>query len=622
MIIGTAGHIDHGKSALVRALTGREMDRLQEERRRGITIDLNFAPLEVEGQPPIGIVDVPGHEDFVRTMVAGASGVDLVLLVIDAAEGIKPQTREHLAIVEQLGVPDGIPVLAKCDLVDEEWLELVEADLAGLLARSPVRFGPPARVSSVTGAGIAELRERLAGAARSAPVRKSGDLFRMPVDRAFSLAGVGTVLTGTAWTGTLVPGDSVRLLPSEVEGRVRSLASHDHEVASVAPGSRTAVGVAGIERGAVRRGEVLVAAADDWTLATALDVRLELLPSSPRPLTARTRLRVHLGTAEILARAYPREQIVPGGRALCRLALEVPAVARAGDRIVIRSYSPLTTIGGGVVLDPAPPRRAPWPATLDSDNPGARLLALLERRPDGLSTRALAQWTGLPPLEGLRLAERTTGIRRIGERWVPSSLVKAAEAAAVELLARWHREHPLEAGISQGSLRQAIRAPEFVAAEALRTLERRGEIAASSGLIRLQGFQAKVPGGTVAAGQVEAILVEAGLQAPAIRELEALLPGVEVEAVLRLLAREGVAERVAPDRYFAASALEGFEGVIREMAAAGQEVTPAALRDRLGLTRKYLIPLLEWADRKGITRREGDRRVVVAGGQADRRVGG
>lgn len=613
MIIGTAGHIDHGKSSLVRALTGRQMDRLQEERRRGITIDLNFAPLEVEGLPPIGIVDVPGHEDFVRTMVAGASGVDLVLLVIDAAEGVKPQTREHLAIVEQLGVPAGIPVLTKCDLVDHEWSDLVEAELAELLAGSPVRFGPPARISAVTGAGVAELRGRLSDAARSLPSRKSTDLFRMPVDRVFSLAGVGTVLTGTAWTGTLKPGATVRLLPSGVEGRVRSLANHDLEVAAVVPGRRTAVGVAGVERGAIRRGEVLVAADDAWTLATALDARLELLPSSPRPLATRTRVRVHLGTAEVLARAYPREEIRPGGTGLCRLALEAPTVARAGDRIVIRSYSPLTTIGGGVVLDPAPPGRAPWPPTLDSEEPGPRLLALLERRADGLATEAMAQFTGLPPAESLRLAERTTGVRRIGERWVPSSRVKAAESEALKLLANWHREHPMEAGMSQGSLRQAIRGPEFVAAEALRALERRGETATSAGLVRLTGFQARVPGGTAAADQVEASLQAAGLQAPSVLELETLLPGVEVEPVLRLLAREGVAERVAPDRYFSTSALEGFVAVLREMAATGQEVTPAALRDRLGLTRKYLIPLLEWSDRKGVTRRDGDRRVVVAG---------
>lgn len=611
MIIGTAGHIDHGKSALVRALTGRDMDRLEEERRRGITIDLNFAPLEVEGLPPVGIVDVPGHEDFVRTMVAGATGVDLVLLVLDAAEGVKPQTREHLAIVEQLGVPDGIPVITKCDLVDEEWVELVETELGELLARSPVRFGPAARVSALTGAGIAELRERLAGAARAAPARKPADLFRMPVDRAFSLAGVGTVLTGTAWTGTLKPGDPVRLLPSGVEGRVRSLASHHHEVAAVVPGSRTAVGVAGVDRGAVRRGEVLVAASDPWVTATALDARLTLLPSAPRPLTTRTRVRVHLGTAEVLARAYPRQEILPGGSGLCRLALEAPTVARAGDRLVIRSYSPLTTIGGGVLLDPAPPARAPWPEGLNSPEAGARLLALLERRPDGLDTSALAQMTGLPPSEALRLAERTSGVRRIGDRWVPSARVRGVEAAALEVLSGWHADHPKEAGISQGALRQMLRGPEFVAAEALRSLERRGEIATREGLVRLTGFEPRIPGGSGAPDRVEAALAAGGLHAPTVPELAQALPGAEVEAVLRRLAREGKVERVAPDWYFSSAALDAFVVTLRELAAAGKEVTPAVLRERLGLTRKYLIPLLEWADRKGVTRREGDRRVVV-----------
>jgi selenocysteine-specific elongation factor len=395
MIIGTAGHIDHGKSSLVTALTGRAMDRLAEERRRGITIDLNFAPLELGSGRVAGIVDVPGHEDFVRTMVAGASGIDVALLVVAADEGIMPQTTEHLAVLEHLGVPVGIPVVTKADLVDPEWLELVLLEVAERLAGSPVAFGPPIAVSARTGQGLPELRERIA--AQTASVRPSGDLFRLPVDRAFSVAGVGTVVTGTSWSGRVEVGDAVVLLPEGVEGRVRSVEMFGHPSGQSEPGARTAVGIAGIARDAVRRGQVLVRAGDPWESTSALDVELSLDASAPRALTPRTRVRVHLGTAEVLARVHPRSAIEPGERGLARLALEASVAARGGDRLVIRSYSPVTTIGGGVVLDPLPPpRRAAWPAGLSAATPGERLHALLSRRPAGVAQGALPLLLGMP----------------------------------------------------------------------------------------------------------------------------------------------------------------------------------------------------------------------------------
>jgi len=611
MIIGTAGHIDHGKSALVRALTGQEMDRLAEERRRGITIDLNFAPLRFEGLPPAGIVDVPGHEDFVRTMVAGASGVDLVLLVIDAAEGPMPQTLEHLAIVEQLGVPDGIPVFTKCDLVEPDWLDLIDAEFAPRLAASAVRFGAPARVSATTGAGVEALRERIRQALIAVPRRRTTDLFRLPVDRAFSLAGVGTVLTGTAWSGSVGVGDPVRLLPSGLEGRVRSVASHGEGLERSLPGMRVAVGVAGIERSAVRRGEVLVGGTEPWIPTSAVDVRLHLLADAPRALTARTRLRVHLGTAELMARAQPREPIEPGGSGLVRLALESPSVARGGDRLVIRSYSPVATIGGGTVLDPLPPRRAQWPGGLDTDNPSERLLALLTRRPEGVAETELAQFTGLPPGEAERLATRTTGARRVGARWVESSAVRRLEAVAMERLESHHQAHPADPGLSLGTLRQGLRVPEWLANAALESLQKRGEVEVRAGLASLAGFRAATIGGASLADDLVAALVGGGLTPPTVAELALALGEPVIEPALRLLARSGRVDRVEPDRYFAREALELFSAAVRTVGRELGEVTPGALRDRLGLTRKYLIPLLEWSDRQGHTRRNGDRRVLV-----------
>ncbi|HEY9519065.1 MAG TPA: selenocysteine-specific translation elongation factor, partial [Gemmatimonadales bacterium] len=280
MIIGTAGHIDHGKSALVTALTGRPMDRLAEERRRGITIDLNFAPLRLEGLPPAGIVDVPGHEDFVRTMVAGASGIDLVMLVVDAAQGPQPQTWEHLAIVEQLRIPRGIAVITKADLADPEWIELVGGELMSRLQESPVEFAGPAVVSAVTGQGIPELLAWLRDRMERVPARPEPDAFRMPIDRVFSLAGVGTVVTGTPWSGALRIGDQVRILPEGTPARVRSLEAYGEVISETAPRARTAIGLAGTDRAAAGRGDVLVGGTIPWQATSALDVRIELLPGA------------------------------------------------------------------------------------------------------------------------------------------------------------------------------------------------------------------------------------------------------------------------------------------------------------------------------------------------------
>ncbi|MGH7519553.1 MAG: selenocysteine-specific translation elongation factor, partial [Gemmatimonadales bacterium] len=381
MIVGTAGHIDHGKSALVTALTGAPTDRLAEERRRGITIDLGFAPLDLDGVTA-GVVDVPGHEDFVRTMVAGASGIDLALLVVAADEGIMPQTEEHLAILEQLAVPAGLPVITKSDLVEPAWLELVIGEVAERLGRSSVAFDAPLAVSAVTGAGVEELRRRLGEHARRVAVRPADDVFRLPLDRAFSVAGVGTVVTGTAWSGSVAIGDRVRLLPGGAEARVRSIESYGRALERSAPGARTALGLAGLERAEARRGQVVVRAEVPWTASDRLDVAIVLLPGV-RPLTMRSRVRLHIGTAEVMARIAPRGA-VPDGAQLARLRLESPLLARGGDRFVLRSYSPVTTIGGGIVLDPDPPvRAAPWPPELAASEPERRLGALVARRPYG-----------------------------------------------------------------------------------------------------------------------------------------------------------------------------------------------------------------------------------------------
>lgn len=603
MIIGTAGHIDHGKSALVEALTGHRMDRLREERARGITIELNFAPFDLGGGQEAGVVDVPGHEDFVRTMVAGATGIDLILLVIAADEGIMPQSREHRIIAEQLRIPRGIPVISKADLVDAEWLDLVNLEVSEWLQGSPIVFDAPVITSATTGRGVEELRQRILRVAAELPAR-SEDLFRMPVDRSFSVAGIGTVVTGTVWSGSLVAASAARIMPGGREVRIRSVESHGKAQARATAGSRAALGLTGVAREDIRRGDVIVSAADPWGATTALDVLLELHPDAPRPLTARTRVRCHLGTAEVMARVHPRSPIEPGQSGAARLALDQPLTARGGDRLVIRSYSPVYTIGGGVVLDPLPPRRgAGWPASLSSPAAEERLLALVERRREGLRVDQLPIMLG--PAGPAAVPEGT--LLAVGEYLVPVARFRAVEDRLLQAVRQHQRSHPMEAGLPRSRLRHLTGAPASLVEPAVAALAAANRLVVSEGVARTPDFTPHVRGGEERLDRIVAHLEKAGLAPPTVPELASALDSDDLEGLLRLLAREGRIEAVERDRYYARPALDEFVAALRELGRAG-EITPARMRDRLGITRKYLIPLLEWADRAGVTVRVGEGR--------------
>ncbi len=608
MIIGTAGHIDHGKSTLVTALTGKAMDRLAEERRREITIDLNFAALDLGVVRMVGVVDVPGHEDFVRTMVAGASGIDLALLIVAADEGIMPQTEEHLAILEQLGIPAGIPVLTKADLVDPEWLQFIALEIAERLAHSSVPFEPPIAVSAKGGAGLDELRARLAARATALAPRSSADAFRMPIDRVFSLAGVGTVVTGTAWSGRLGAGDSVLVLPAGLRGRVRSLESYGKQVDQSEPGARTAVGIAGIDRAAVARGDVLVTEELPWAATSALDVEILLQPGAARALTGRTRVRVHLGTAEVMARVLPRAPISPGETGMARLSLEKPLLARAEDRFVLRSYSPVTTIGGGRVLDPLPPpRRALWPAGLASREPGERFRSLLSRRPGGIRAPMLPIALGLSRAAASTVARGEPSARLLGDLWVTNASIEQVGIRALGLLKEYHRQHLSAAGMPLETLRHSLRGPDVVVEAALADFGRAGRLRRSDGVVALAGFAPRVVGGEAEIDRVVGILLDAYLTPPSIPELEQSTGRRDLLPLLRLAAASGRVEAVERDRYYTREALEQFTGVLKDLGEKGS-IIPAQVRDRLGISRKYLIPLLEWADGRGITVRVGEAR--------------
>jgi selenocysteine-specific elongation factor len=603
VIIGTAGHIDHGKSALVQALTGRDMDPLAEERRRGITLDLHFAPLQLPDGTLAGMVDVPGHEDLIRSMVAGAAGLDLVLLVIAADEGIMPQTREHLAIVEQLRIPSGIPVITKIDLVDPEWLVMVQAEIEEWLSRSPVSFSPAVPVSVRTGAGLEVLRSRVAAGLAGRPTRgAAADLLRLPIDRVFSLPGAGTVVTGTLWSGRLAVGDRVVILPAGLEGRVRSLERHGQGVSTCSPGDRIAAALTGVEREAVRRGAVLLAADTPWEPAGAVDVRLALLPTAPRALTTHSRVRVHLGTAEVLARVQAAGPIPPGGSGFARLVLEEPMVMRGGDRAVLRSYSPVTTIGGAVVVDPLPPRRRlRWNPGLADPDPTARLVALLDRRPGGVGIPLLPVLCGLSPEACQSLAQQG-GFVAINGQLLLESRVEEATRGLRAMLTEYHRAHPTEPGMPLETLRAEHGA---AGAAALERLIATRVIDSAAGVVHARDFRPRAAGGDAMLERIIQHIERAALTPPSLPELEAELQAPGTAAAVRMAARSGRIVAVEPDRYFGAQALAGFTASLAALAARGP-ITPPAVREALGISRKYLIPLLEWADRSGLTVRDGD----------------
>jgi len=613
VIVGTAGHIDHGKTALVRALTGVDTDRLPEEKRRGITIELGFAPLELDGIGTVGVVDVPGHEAFVRTMVAGATGIDLALLVVAADEGVRPQTREHLAILSLLGVKRGVVALTKRDLVDDEWLALVEEDVRAEAAGGPLAAAPVVAVSATRGDGIDRLRSELARALGELPARVGEDLFRLPVDRAFTVKGTGTVVTGTVWSGSLRRDVTVRVLPSGRVARVRGLHNHGHPVAAIGPGSRAAVALADVAVADVERGAVLVTD-PAWEPTRLIRADVTLLPDAAQPLGPRTRVRFHLGTSEVGARIVsPGGAIGPGETKPARVILDDAIVARAGDRFVLRSATPVTTVGGGTVTDPMPQHRRARPLTEEQVPPGQRLRAFLAEA--GVQGVARAQ---LPLRLGVRSAELTAlleevganGSVAIGDRLYDRRSFESAESRLEELVWSHHDRHPLEPGASLQSLRAQLAVPPALADAVVASRLAAGGVEVEGGIIRRSGWSP-----TPSEEQARAMdavggeLARTGREPPSVAELVAA-HGSAVPALLRLMERSGRVVAVEVERYYDAGAVAGLVDLLRRNMEPAREYGPSELRDILGVSRKYLIPFLEFCDRTGVTDRRVNGRIL------------
>ena len=608
MILGTAGHIDHGKTALVRVLTGVDTDRLPEEKRRGITIDLGFAPLVIDGVGTIGIVDVPGHEAFVRTMLAGASGIDLALLVVAADEGIMPQTREHLEILSLLGIPKVIVALTKSDLVERDWLDLVSDDVTRLVQGTSVELADVVAVSSVTLSGIPELRAAIERAASAIARRVGGnDLFRMPVDRAFTVKGTGTVVTGTVWSGSVDREATVVIQPGGRRSRVRAIQSHDKSVDRAEPGMRAAIALADCDVSEVPRGTVLVGDAE-WVPTRELDASLSLDESfSPTP---RTRVRVHIGTSETGARFGAMRRV--GDRLLARVIFDEPLIARGGDRFVIRLPSPARTVGGGRVLDPFPTtkRRGRSRTMSPKAEPGSVSHLLETAEAEGVTLRMIPIRSGLDQTRS-ESELKNAGATIVGQRAFSAKAVRDIETSIETMISLAMANHPLEAGVSLQTVRAAVRARSEVIDLALTRLQERQRIELVSSLARPFGWVSQL--GEREQALSDAILHEIctqGAEPPSVGELSARFGG-KTQAMLRRLERDGQLERVSDDRYY------GREAVGRMVEALGQleasrVYSPAELREVLGVSRKYLIPFLEFCDRKGITERRESGRVVKA----------
>jgi selenocysteine-specific elongation factor len=629
VVMGTAGHIDHGKTQLVKTLTGIDTDRLKEEKERGITIDLGFAHLMYEDGTEVGVIDVPGHERFVRNMLAGVGGIDLVMLVIAADEGVMPQTREHLAICQLLRVKEGLVALTKADLVDEDWLELVSEDTREFLKGTFLEGKPIVPVSAKTGQGIDELKRVLQALVARVPPKQLEGKFRLPVDRVFTIRGFGTVVTGTLFSGTIRVEDRIEIYPKGIEAKIRGLQVHNASVPEAVAGQRTAINLQGIDKVELERGDVL-GHPGEFAPTFMLDAVLQHLSDAPRPLRHRARVRLHVGTSEIMGRVIllDRDELAPGEEAYVQLRLEEPAIVLPRDRFVIRSYSPVQTIGGGILLDAQASKHRRGEAGL-----AAHFRLLAEGSPEEIFSHHLRQATH----QGLRLSEflpRTelsesrlrqvaTTLQRAGRlRAVNADMGWYLHAEALDSLTRelrryletFHRQNPLKPNIASEELRAKVRGlGERVCLMALEELRQQGVVVVERDRVRLATHQVALDDTRERIlNELEAEFLAAGYQPPRVEDLFAKLnigKGHD-KALLQVLLDQGRAVRLKENVVFHRANLAKAETLLVQYLRDHREITPIEFKDLLGISRKYAIPMLEYFDSQKITIRVGDKRIL------------
>ncbi len=629
VILGTAGHIDHGKTSLVKALTGVDTDRLKEEKERGITIELGFTSLDLPSGIRLGIIDVPGHEKFVKHMVAGVWGIDLVALVIAADEGVMPQTREHLDICRLLRVKKGLVVLTKIDLLDRELLELVEEEVTEIVEDTFLKDAPILPVSSVTGEGIPQLLSALDLLSQEITERSSGGLFRLPIDRVFTMKGFGTVVTGTMISGSLSLGETIQVLPSGLEGKVRSLQVYGRSVEKTVAGERAAVNLQGVETSAIERGDVLVRP-NTLSPSRLIDAYLEYLPDAPRPLKHRTKQRFHVGTTLTNASIFllDRDELAPGETGFVQLRLERPVVALPQDRFVIRGSSAIQTIGGGVILDGHPDKHKRFSSSVVAD------LSLLK---DGTREQALRQHIDHSGVGGISLEELLNRvempssdvqsiIRQMAGRgdlvFIDSEKLKVIANGSYQMLrgralaqlGEFHQRFPMKSGLSKEELRTKL-PPEIdvkLFQILINELIQSKEVVLEKDKLRLSGHHISSVDAKGLAKRVEAAVLKGGLQPPSPKELSEEWSETEgeVRAIFEHLVHEGVLVRIKNEIYFHRIPFENLREKLVAYLKKNREITTPQFKEMTQASRKYVIPLIEYFDQTKLTLRLGEKRVL------------
>ncbi|MBQ9966427.1 MAG: selenocysteine-specific translation elongation factor [Clostridia bacterium] len=626
VIIGTAGHVDHGKTCLIKALTGTDTDRLAEEKKRGITIELGFANLQLPGGISAGIVDVPGHEKFVRNMLAGAGGVDIAMLIVAADEGVMPQTREHLAILSLLDIPQGIIVVTKCDTVDPDWVEMVKEDIALAVEGTFLEGAPMQAVSSYTGEGLEELKAKLAELAEQAKGKDLDRPFRLPADRVFTLGGHGTVITGTLLEGTLHEGDEIMLYPSGMMTKARSIQVHSQSVKEAYGGQRVAVNLAGVKKEDISRGEV-AAAPNSMTNSMMVDVYLSCLKDCGREIKNNSRVHFYHGAREILSKVVlmdGRDSLVPGESCYAQLRLEETVTAKRGDRFVVRFYSPLETVGGGIIVDPFPfkhrrnDKRSLEGMEIKHKGPDKDIVGHLigDHSHDWTTLSDIARYGSYSLTDAKTYADELANEGKVifigKDIYLDAAYVKKVRTSMVSFLNDFHKKNPLKGGVKREELRTRL-LPEVEIAKVdalLNHFIEKGSIKEVKGLISISSF--KVEAGEKLQklmDRLEADYKKAAFAPPATDEVIAKANDKQAAQVMDMMLSEGILIRLDPQIYIHSECYNKALETVYELIDKNGQTTLAEFRDALGTSRKYAVALLEYFDNRKLTKKVGDTRV-------------
>ncbi|MFZ2397196.1 MAG: selenocysteine-specific translation elongation factor [Smithella sp.] len=629
-VLGTAGHVDHGKTALIKALTGVDTDRLKEEKKRGITIELGFASLALPSGQTLGIVDVPGHEKFIKNMVSGAAGIDLVMMVIAADEGIMPQTKEHLHICSLLGISKGIVALTKTDMVEKEWLDLVQSEITEFLQGTFLEGAPVVPVSAIKQEGLTDLIKAIDTTVSKINEKTDDGIFRLPVDRVFTMKGFGTVVTGTLVSDHIKTGEEVEILPGDIAARIRGIQVHNQSVEDAWAGQRTAINLQGVEKSIIERGNVLVRPETVWP-SQRLDVFVEFLASNSKSLKNKALVRLHTGTSEIIARItlLDKDELAPGQKAFAQLVLANKDVIVSGDRFVLRSYSPITTIGGGQIIDPLPSKHKRQNEkiiaalnVLQSGSLPEKISVIMERTGfSGINLRGLNFRLGVntkkirEALEGLLSNKKAILLDSEDTTVISAFFYNQLEELISKNLAAYHKKNPLQMGISKEQLKETLGRAISVKLFnlALRSLGKKETIISDKDNVRLSGHQVELAGDLDSLRHsIARIYSEAGLTPPSLTDVVNNFKDQKAKAqsIIKLMLKDGDLIKINEEMCFSNGALSKLRDDYKAMLVKDGKATPATFKDLTGLSRKYIIPLMEYFDVNKLTVRVGDHRIL------------